>query len=100
MAERKALTIGFSLVDGKFVPDQGQAVGRVTADGHIEGTVYQFTDRQVRGGIAITTNANLRIVDEDTLENPATGAIFEKTKKGTGFFDIVNKKFVKMWGKR
>ena len=100
MRERKALTISFQLVDGKFVPDKGQAVGKVLPDGRIEGTVYQFTDRQIRGGIAITTNANLRIVDEDTLENPATHDIFERTRKGTGFFSPVSKKFVRMWGKR
>ena len=100
MAERKALTIGFSLVDGKFVPDKGQAVGKVLPDGRIEGTDYQFTDRQIRGGVAITTNSNLQIIDDDTLQNPVTGAIFERTKKGNGFFDIATKKYVKLWGKR
>lgn len=93
----RVLTLSFQLKDGKFSKDQGQVVGKVMPDGKVQGTDYQFDPSEIHGGVAVTTNGKLEKIDEDTLFNPATGSYFEKSRSGKGYFDRVNKKFVKVW---
>jgi hypothetical protein len=83
--------------DGKFVEHPGQVVGRVLPNGRVENTSYQFPEGSIGGGVAITKNATLERVDEETLINPATLRRFNKTRKGTGYFSRIgdDKVFIK-----
>jgi hypothetical protein len=74
-----------------------EEVGKVTREGKIEGTNYQFKGREVIGGIAITTNEDL-IQDGENLVNPVTKTVFKPTRKGTGFWNNTKQIFVKTWG--
>lgn len=100
MAERKKTFFGFMsrrTKEGKWEKDDEQkVVGRVSRDGHIENTDYKFT-RPVVGGVAIGEgyHKKLREVDEHTLEEPLTGDKFERTRKGTGWWSPITKRFFK-----
>mgnify|MGYP000014568496 CR=1 FL=1 len=80
--------------DGKWRYTRGREVGRVLSDGSIENTPYRFKRRRVVGGIAVTTNSTLIRITKDHLRNPATGEIFTRTRKGTGFWGKESKVFV------
>lgn len=78
----------------KWVDPLGDKVGKVNSDGSIEGTPYKFK-RPIKGGTAITKNRALKQINDETLLNPATGEVFNKTKKGTGFWGRKSKMFFK-----
>lgn len=68
---------GTELRDGKWVPAKPKEVGPVA------------------GGIGITTNQQMVAIDADHLVNPATGEVFTRTRKDTGFFSKTSMTFVK-----
>jgi hypothetical protein len=93
--------IAFSLKDKKFQKMTPQVVGKVLADGTIEGTDYSFGDggKTIKGGVAYTTNSTL-VEDDGDMVNPATKERFEPTKKGTGYWNPVSKTWIKCLNKK
>lgn len=71
-----------------------EKVGRVLEDGRIENTPYRFRRKKVCGGIAITQHKELVDLPTGDKMNPATGARFKRTKRGTGWWNSRDKVFV------
>jgi hypothetical protein len=95
--ERRIFGIAFQLKDGKFQKMPPQVVGKIDENGHIGGTDYTFS-RGIKGGIAITTNSTLEVLEDGSLRNPATGDVFEETKSKKGFVSKASKVFIKPYG--
>jgi hypothetical protein len=75
------------LREGHFEAPTAIVIGQVLPDGTILGTDYKFEPGTICGGIAMTENHALAVVDDRHLENPATGEVFTLTKKGNAYFD-------------
>lgn len=86
--------------DGKWRKFLGEIVGRVLADGSIENTDYKFREGSIKGGIAVANHHQLKERGDGSLINPATGDVFHKTKKGTGYFCREKKIFVNPYAER
>ena len=67
--------------------EAGTVIGKVRADGSIEGTPYRFKRREIRGGIAITQHKELVDLPNGDKMNPATGARFKRTRSGNGWWN-------------